>query len=179
MGMLRLSATKTFARLCATQNRYVATLRDPKKVCCDHCDSKWVCCNFAGPKYLRTFGRLKNILQFCAIQKQYVPKFRLQVRVDVCNICFNLVDGKMVCFDRLDPGSICLNRLHSNCLCFDNVRPRMNISTKFDQGLNGLSGFPARFEQSEYPLVLFYNISFRPTDPVERANCFLLPHIVD
>ena len=31
----------------------------------------------------------------------------------------------------------------------------MNISTKFDQDLNSLSGFPARFEQSEYPLVLF------------------------
>ena len=31
MGMLRLCATETFARLCATQNIYVATLRNPKR----------------------------------------------------------------------------------------------------------------------------------------------------
>ena len=47
-------------RLCATQTRYVATLRDPNKVSCDHFDSKWVCCDFVRPKYLRDFVRPKT-----------------------------------------------------------------------------------------------------------------------
>ena len=41
---------------------------------------------------------------------------------------------KMVCFDRLDPGSLCFDQIHSSYLCFDCVRPRKNISTKFDRG---------------------------------------------
>ena len=113
MGMLQLFANEIFARLCATQNRYVATLRDPKKVWCYHCDSKWVCCDFVRPKYLRDFARLK---------KNNFLDFGSQFRVEVCNSCS----------DSLDPGSMCFDRLESSCLFFDNVRPRKNISTKFD-----------------------------------------------
>ena len=60
MGMLRLCVTEKIARLCSNQNRYDATLRDPKKACCGHCDSKWVCCDFARPKNLRDFARTKT-----------------------------------------------------------------------------------------------------------------------
>ena len=63
MGMLRLCATEKFARLCATQNRYDATLRDPKKVCCGHCDSKKVCCDFAQPK--RFIAKLRDPKNVC------------------------------------------------------------------------------------------------------------------
>ena len=76
MQPLRLCATEVFPQLCPTQNRYVATLRDPKKECCNHCDTKLVCCYFARPKYLQhiarqkaicDFARLKsNMLQICA-----------------------------------------------------------------------------------------------------------------
>ena len=47
-------------RLCAIQRRYVATFRDPNKVCCDHCDSKLVCWVIVRPKYLCDFERPKT-----------------------------------------------------------------------------------------------------------------------
>ena len=50
-------------RLCATQNRCVATLRDPKKVCCGHCDSKKVCCDFAQPKWF--IAKLRDPKNVC------------------------------------------------------------------------------------------------------------------
>ena len=57
---------RNFKRLFAAQTRYVATLRVPNKVCCDHCDSKSVCCDFVRRKYLRDFARPKtDMLRFC------------------------------------------------------------------------------------------------------------------
>ena len=47
-------------------------------------------------------------------------------RVEVCDVCFERLDRKLVCLDRLD----------ASCLCFDQVWPRKNILTQFDQGKN-------------------------------------------
>ena len=88
MGMLRQFATETFALFCATHNRYVATLCDPKKLCCDHCDSNWVWCDFLRPKHL-TFALL------CAAQNRYVATSR----VEVCGLCFDRLDPRCLCFD--------------------------------------------------------------------------------
>ena len=64
-GMLRpLRLKKGMLWLCATKNRYDATLRDPKKVWCGHCDSKNVCNVFARPK--------TDMMRLCATQKSYV-----------------------------------------------------------------------------------------------------------
>ena len=83
---------KNMLRLCATQTKYVATLRDPKKVCCDHHDSKWVCCKFVQPKYLREFARPKtDMLRLYATQKRYVPTVATQNGYDATlrdrNLC--------------------------------------------------------------------------------------------
>ena len=70
-------------RLCATQIRYDATLRDPNKVCCDHCDSKWACCDFARPR--------TDMLRLCGTQKRYVATIATQNGYDPTlrdrNIC--------------------------------------------------------------------------------------------
>ena len=60
-------------RLCATRI----------KVFCDHGDSKWVCCDFLRPKYLRDFApRKTDMLQLYAIPKK---------------VCCNHCDLKWVC----------------------------------------------------------------------------------
>ena len=55
-------------------------------------------------------------------------------RVEVCDLCFDRLDQKLVRFHSLDLGSICFDRLDPSCLCFDSVRPSKNISIKFDRG---------------------------------------------
>ena len=113
----------------ATQNGYVATLRDRRNLR-----------DFARPKtdmlrlgstqkrYLATiatqkgyvFARLsptqKNILRFCcATQKRYVAILREQ----------NYFRGS--------PGLISFGRPNPGCLCFDHVRPKKHFSIEFDR----------------------------------------------
>ena len=54
-------------RLCAIQIRYVAILHNPIEVCCDHCDSKWVCCDFT---------RQKKTYETLCDKKTYVAALR-------------------------------------------------------------------------------------------------------
>ena len=60
MGMLRFCAIEIIARHCATQNRYNVILCVPKKVCCDHCDSIVICCDFVRSKNMRDFAQPKT-----------------------------------------------------------------------------------------------------------------------
>ena len=88
MALLRHCATELIcATLCGpkkvfativTQNGYVAKLCDrnylhdfvrPKKVCSNHCDSKWVCCDIVRPKL---FARL------CVAQKKFAATIATQ-----------------------------------------------------------------------------------------------------
>ena len=59
---------------------------------------------------------------------------QFDTRVEVCDWCFDRLGQKIVCFDRLEPGLVCFDWLDPSCLYFDYVRPRKNISTKFDRG---------------------------------------------
>ena len=71
---------RNFLRLYAIQRRYVATFPDPKKACCDHCVSNCVCCDFARPNYLREFARPKTgMLRLCATQKCMLQPLRLKM----------------------------------------------------------------------------------------------------
>ena len=112
-----------FMRLCATQRRYVTALRDTNEVCCYHCDSKWVCCILVRPNYLRDFARPKtDIMRLCLFQKMYVAIATIATQNGYAgtfcdqNICAFLRDSKHICCDYL--------------------RPRKNISTKFNRGQN-------------------------------------------
>ena len=88
MGMLRLCATESFAWFCATQNRFNATLRDPKKVFCTHCDSKWVCCDFARPKNCATLRGPKQI--WCDFARPKKGMLRpLRLRMGMLWLCAN------------------------------------------------------------------------------------------
>ena len=66
---------------------------------------------------------------FMLLLMSFVP------RVEVCNLCFDWIDHKLVYFDRLDPDCLCFAfvRPRKN-IYFDPVWPRKNISTKFDRG---------------------------------------------
>ena len=121
--MLRLWATQIrYVVTIATQIRYVAALRDLNKVCCDPCDSKWVCCYLVRPNYSRDF--------LCATLSRYkttscVPK---KIWCDHCDL-------KWVCCDFVRPECLnfCAILRDSKQICCDLVRPRKNISTKFDR----------------------------------------------
>ena len=138
VGMLRLCATKTFARLCATQNKCCDFARlklgmlrplrlrvDTLRLCATKIFARLCAtqnrCDFARPK--------RDMLRFCATQNRCVATSR----VEVCDLCFDRLDQKMVSFNRLDPFSVCFDRLDPSCICFDYVRKKNN-STVFDRG---------------------------------------------
>ena len=80
MGMLLPCATELFARLCATLSRYNATSCVRKKIWCDHCDLKWVCCDFVRPEFfesLRDFARLKiDMLRLRSTEEEHFNQVR-------------------------------------------------------------------------------------------------------
>ena len=77
-------------RLCATQIRYVATLRD----------SNYVCCDFARPKLgmVRPLQLKMGMLRLCATQRRYVAALRYLKKV-CCDPC----DSKWVCCGLVRP----------------------------------------------------------------------------
>ena len=131
LGMLRFARPKLcMLRFCATQIRYVSTLRDPNLVCCD----------FARPKkgMLRPLQLKMGMLRFCATET-FVRLCATQNRyvatslVEFCDLWLDRLDQKMVSFDRHGPGAICFDRLDPSCLYFDHIRQRKNVSTEFDR----------------------------------------------
>ena len=69
--------------------------------CCNHCDSKWVCCDFVWPKKLRNFTQPKpDMLRLCATQKRYVATIATQngyvVTLRERKICATLREPKQI-----------------------------------------------------------------------------------
>ena len=111
-----------FQFACATFFLSLYTPRLPEKKTLDIQPEAWA---------VAKFFRLPSFSKRSLFRKVFDNKNILtlgRTRVEVCNLCFDRLDQKIVCFDRLDPGSICFDRLDPSCLCVDYVRPRKNIS---------------------------------------------------
>ena len=142
LGMLRLCATEEILRdfvqpkedmlrLCANQIRYVAVLRDPNKVCCDHCDSdgyvatlcdrnicatlrdsKQICCDYTRPKKVRCDHWDSN---------GYV------VTLGNRNICATLRGSKQICCDFTRPKKVRCDHCNSKWVCCDFARSKLRM----------------------------------------------------
>ena len=132
MGMLRHCATEVIC----------ATLCGPKKFFCDHCDSKWICCNIVRPKF---FARLCATQKFffvvtIATQNGYVatlcdrsylrdfvwPKKNfsrpLRLKMDMLQHCAT----EIICTTLCDPKNFfCSNHCDSKWVCCDIVRLKL------------------------------------------------------
>ena len=150
---------RNFMRLCATQTRYVATLLDPNKLCCDHCDSWWVCCDFVRPKYLRGFARHStDMLRLCALG--------LCVKIQPCS---SLFDNNSTLFDSwfdswFDPVRLMIRSCstHDSTLFdswFDRVRLMIRPCSFHDSTL---------FDYSHHLIVLICDENWTPFDRVGR-----------